>query len=159
MSPRGRLVIAQVADVDSDVGPFRWPRRTPPHPLPRWGHRGTAHRAGSAQPYRAAKQKPANEQGSLVRSIPSGLTQTQANAPALGEGWGGETRRSARTWPNHRFGPHHQSRLAERWVSGIDQRSLNRDVIFSFDKGITVRAINESPPSQPAPCGLEGQSR
>jgi hypothetical protein len=30
--PAWSLVTAQVADVDSDVGPFRWPRRTPPRP-------------------------------------------------------------------------------------------------------------------------------
>ena len=42
--PARFFVTAQVADTDfPEVSPFRWPRRTPPHPLPRWGQRDPAH--------------------------------------------------------------------------------------------------------------------
>ncbi len=65
-----------------------------------------------AGPGQVARTPQPIESRSRSRPCGNGVNRArndEANAPALGN-WGVETRRSARTRPNHRFGPHHQRR-------------------------------------------------
>jgi hypothetical protein len=83
----------------------------------------------------------------LVRPIPSANTDA-SERPGVGEGWGGETRRSARTWPNHRFGPHHQRRLNEIITLGITDEQVAEEYLLKRAK--QMAALFEEAHRRPA---------